>query len=407
VDVAAPFENPFISRAQLGLSADGRGVLVENAGKRRVLVDGLAVDRPTMVRQGGVVEIEGQLLLLCVERELPYPPSRHVEERDWPPFGAADAQGVVGESEASWALRDRLAFAARSTAHVLVHGPSGTGKELVAHGLHSLSPRASKKMVARNAATFPPGIVDAELFGNVANYPNAGMAERPGVIGQADGSTLFLDEIGELPVELQSRLLRVLDSEGDYQRLGDARPRRSDLRLVAATNRAPEELRPDLLARFAIRVEVAGLDDRLEDVPLLARRLLQRTAQKDPHVRRFLEPCGGGDGEPRLDAALVRALVQHAYATNVRELQALLWRSVATSPGDVLELTDEVRAGVVARPPPPATTREHTAEEIREALARCGGVQERAWRELGMASRYVLKRAIRKHGIAVRPGDDD
>src|SRR5256885_12859655 len=105
-------------------------------------------------------------------------------------------------------------------------------------------------MVSRNAATFPAGLIDVELFGNVANYPNHGMPERPGVVGEADGSTLFLDEIGELPTELQSHLLRFLDERGEYTRLGDARRRTSDVRVVAATNRALEDLKHDLAARL-------------------------------------------------------------------------------------------------------------------------------------------------------------
>src|SRR5262249_49824490 len=151
--------------------------------------------------------------------------------------------------------------------HVLLVGPSGCGKELAAQAIHARSTRASRKLVSRNAATLPPGLIDAELFGNVANYPNAGMAERPGLIGEADGSTLFLDEIGELPETLQAHLLRVLDEGGEYQRLGDARRRKSDLRLVAATNRSIDELKPDLAARLPLRVALHGLDERPEDIP--------------------------------------------------------------------------------------------------------------------------------------------
>src|SRR5205807_1302663 len=125
----------------------------------------------------------------------------------------------------------------------------GCGKELVAQGIHALSSRRARKIVSRNAATFPDTLVDAELFGNAPNYPNQGMPERAGLIGEADGSTLFLDELGELPEALQTRLLRVLDS-GEYQRLGDSRRRSASFRFVAATHRSLEKLREDVAARL-------------------------------------------------------------------------------------------------------------------------------------------------------------
>src|SRR5262249_4513267 len=151
-------------------------------------------------------------------------------------FGAPDPHGILGESPAAWALREHLSLAAHSGQHILLLGQSGTGKELAARAIHALSPRRDKPFIARNAATFPEGLVDAELFGTAKGYPNAGSPERPGLIAEADGGTLFLDEIGELPAHLSSHLLRVLDRGGEYQRLGESRVRRSDLRVVAATN---------------------------------------------------------------------------------------------------------------------------------------------------------------------------
>src|SRR5262249_14365097 len=177
--------------------------------------------------------------------------------------------------------------------NVLIHGPSGTGKELAARAVHALSRRAKRPLVARNAATLPPGLVDAELFGNVKNYPNPGTPERPGLIAQADGGTLFLDEIGELPWDLQAHLLRVLDAGGESHRLGEATARRASIRLVAATNRAPGELKHDLLARLTLRLVMPELAARPEDIPLLVRHLLRRAAEQSPDIgRRFLSPDG-------------------------------------------------------------------------------------------------------------------
>jgi two-component system nitrogen regulation response regulator GlnG/two-component system response regulator HydG len=307
-------------------------------------------------------------------------------------FGHADRHGIVGESAPAWMLRSHVSFLGKRNAHVLITGASGTGKELVAQAIHRLSSRSKKEIVSRNAATFPSGLIDAELFGNLANYPNVGMPERPGLIGQADGSTLFLDEIGELPSELQAHLLRVLDG-GEYQRLGDPRRRVADIRLIAATNRAPEELKEDLAARLALRAHVPGLDERRDDVPLLARHILQRTAARDREfAERFCE-----NGEPRLSSELARSLVQHGFSTHVRELENLLMRAAGSSRGKELDLTKEVRA--VLRPIARPTAKEVGAEEIRAALARHGGVKDKAWRDLGLASRHALHRLMKKLGI--------
>ncbi|MBL8610755.1 MAG: sigma-54-dependent Fis family transcriptional regulator, partial [Myxococcales bacterium] len=275
------------------------------------------------------------------------------------------------------------------------------GKELVAQAIHAASKRGRRPMVARNAATIPAGIVDAELFGNVANYPNPGTPERRGLVGESDGSTLFLDEIGELAEDLQVRLLRVLDERGEYQRLGEARPRSSDLRLIGATNRPLAALKHDVAARFRLRLRVPGLEERREDVPLIARQLLQRIATNDADIRRrFFEDDDAA--RPRVSASLMRALVRHRYRTHCRELDAILWHSIATSPEDVLDLTAEVEEDLALAAPAAGSHRrpgEVTADEVRAALERAGGVQEKAWRDLGLANRYVLKRLIAKLGL--------
>jgi two-component system nitrogen regulation response regulator GlnG/two-component system response regulator HydG len=312
------------------------------------------------------------------------------------PFGEADAFGYVGESPEAWRLRDEVALVAGRREHVLVLGESGTGKELVAQAIHALGPRAGRRLVARNAATVPGGILDAELFGNAPNYPNAGMAERPGLVGDADGSTLFLDEIGELPSELQSHLLRLLDC-GDYQRLGDARRRTADLRVVAATNRPPAQLKPDLAARFVLRVRTPGLHERREDVPLVARHLLRTLARGTDALAERLRARAG---EPRLSCELAVTLGHHLYTLHVRELQALLFRAALESPGDVVDLTAGTRQllGLTGESAG-AAPREVTREDVVAALDRHAGVREKVWRDLGLPNRHVLKRLLKKHGL--------
>jgi DNA-binding NtrC family response regulator len=397
---APPLETPHLSRSQLVLRRHPEGgITIENEGKRALLVDGKQASS-ARVRPGQTVEVRDQLVFLCASRPSRFPALRVDDARLRPAFGEPDAFGYVGESAPAWSLRDEVAAVARrASTHVLVLGESGVGKELVAQAVHAMSERSGRKLVARNAATVPAGIIDAELFGNAPGYPNAGMPERVGLVGEAEGGTLYLDEIGELPLELQTHLLRLLDS-GDYQRLGDARRRTADVRIVAATNRPIEQLRSDLAARFPIRVRAPDLHARREDVPLVARCLLRRIVAEDPASSRRL-----AGASPTLSRELTLALVRHFYATHVRELVNVLYRAALESQGPEVDLTPGAREMLgpsAGSPAVPAS--EVTRETILEALERNGGVRERVWRELGLANRYVLKRLMRKYGIA---GDDD
>jgi two-component system response regulator HydG len=385
--------NPFLSRRQLLIRRGGEAsaLLLECLGKRGLSVNGVERDRAE-VCAGDLVEIRRVGCLMCVERPAQLPPAARLHV-----FAEADSDSIVGESPAAWALRQRVAFAASRNAHVLITGPSGAGKELVARAIHQGSTRRRKALVARNAATIPPTLADAELFGNAPHYPNAGMTERPGLIGQADGSTLFLDEMGELPLDVQAHLLRVLDG-GEYQRLGDARPRVADVRFIAATNRSVAELKPDLAARFALHVQVPGLEQRSEDLPLLARHLVRNIAGRDAAVgERFLEGWDGATGEPRFSSGLMTAISTHQYSTHVRELASLLWISMQSSPAGELECTDEVSKAIrlpIRGRDPDAVSR----EELHAALDRNEGMKERVWRELGLSSRHALTRLMRKLG---------
>jgi two-component system nitrogen regulation response regulator GlnG/two-component system response regulator HydG len=396
--------NAWISRRQLVFRVEGEGGLrVDNVGRCKMLLNGIATDAGRL-QPGDLLELKGQLLLHCVQwpRWVPRP-SEYPMERA-PAFGEADSDGLVGESPAVWSLREDVSFLAARAGNVLLLGASGTGKELVAHAIHGLSSRRGKKLLARNAATIPEGLIDAELFGNVKDYPNAGMPARPGLFGAADGSTLFLDEIGELPAELQAHLLRVLDSKGEYQRLGEAFTRTADVRLIAATNRPVELLKQDLVARFPLRAGLPDLNQRREDIPLLVQHILRQAAAKDAAIgKRFFERRTSDRPTPRIAPDLILALVAHSYTTHVRELEGALWQAIATSPGQQLELTTAVseklgvtakdkRAELIAGKPP-------SREEVVACLERNGGVQERAWRELGLKNRYVLKRLIKKFGL--------
>jgi DNA-binding NtrC family response regulator len=393
---AAPLSGRLLSRRQLEITSDGQRLHLVNVGSCALKVDGEVV-KQAVLQVGQSFELDRQLVLTVVRRR-PLPP----ELPEDPPFGRADKSGLVGESMAAWELRAKLWFLARRPEPVLVLGASGTGKELAARALHAGSSRSGGPFVSRNAATLPEGLLDAELFGNVRNYPNPGMVERPGLIGAADGGTLFLDEIGEMPELLQAHLLRVLDRDGEYQRLGEARTRRASFRFVAATNRAPEELKHDLLARLPLRVSVPGLPDRPEDVPLLIRHLLQDARTDAELASRLFE----GDSA-RISPELVLALLSHPYTHHVRELQALLWLAIETSPGRALLLTPEVRERLSERgrepptPDPASSTpvQDLDAEQVRQALESSGGSVTRAAKLLGLSSRYALYRLMRKYGL--------
>ena len=237
---AADLMTTKVSRRQLRFSEISRaGARVENVGRRPLLVNGTPA-REAKVAPGDTLMLEHTAVFLVDARPRKLAPLAHYpapsEAEPAVAFGAADACGMVGESPAAWRLRDELAAAARAEAHVLLLGETGAGKELAARTVHALSPRASGPLVPRNAATIPGGFFDAELFGCAKNYPSTGMPERVGLVG----GHLMLDEIGELGEGHQAHLLRVLDEGGQYHRLGETRPRVSDLRLIAATNRPPK-----------------------------------------------------------------------------------------------------------------------------------------------------------------------
>jgi two-component system nitrogen regulation response regulator GlnG/two-component system response regulator HydG len=357
-----------------------------------MLRNGVAISQADF-HAGDTLQLGKQLLFIVVRRtavvrsECPHYPDFA--------FGEADPHGIVGESPAAWRLRGQIAFFAPQEGHLLILGPSGAGKELVAQAVHSLSQRGQRRMVARNAATLPETLIDAELFGNCKNYPNPGMADRPGIIGEASGSSLFLDEIAELSQASQAHLLRVLD-RGEYQRLGEPTCRRADLRFIAATNRDSSLLKPDLLARFRLRIVVAGLDMRMEDVPLLVRHLL-RSGNKNGR-------------EPSLPLPAMCALLERRYQFNVRELESVVRKQIA--PPD-LRLNEE--SHFHSREERPDTRRIaesdawHDAEgdvdltpaKIQRCLDANNGVLVLTWRALGLSNRFALLR-LKKYQLEVR-----
>lgn len=393
---AGPLNGKRLSRQQLRLQAVGRRLQVENLGRLTLQVNG-EVREQAVVEPGALLLVEAEALFWVTHRpaRLQPLPSGYEPEFEW---AAPDPDGLVGESPAAFALRDRLAFVGPRAGHVLVLGRSGTGKELVASALHRHAAHAAGPFVARNAATLPASLVDAELFGHARDYPQSGMPARPGLVGEADGGTLFMDEIGELPTTLQAHLLRLLDG-GEYQRLGETGSRHATLRVVAATNREREALKHDLLARFRHVVEVPDLDARREDLPLLVRHLLRSAAASDALIaRRFLDE----QGEPRVSAELIAALLRHALPLQVREVDTLLWRCLSESPGDTVTASAaliDASAAADAAAEEARDPRSVGKAEIEASLVAHHGVQNRVWRALGLQNRYVLRRLMQKFEI--------
>lgn len=383
---APPLACAALSREQLHLSVEGDRVRVRNEGRRGLLVNG-ATAAEALLREGDVVEVDRVLLAVLVRREA----WMSVAQVPSTPFGAADEHGIVGESLAAWTLRTKLHWCGRRSAPVLVTGASGSGKELAARALHAWSDRREGPFVARNATTLPEALIDAELFGHAADYPQKGMPARPGLVGAAEHGTLFLDEIAELPVQGQAHLLRLLDGERAYHRLGEKQARRADVRIVAATNRSIDELRHDLAPRFLLRVEVPSLADRVEDVALLIAALARRMVEEDAELADSLR----GDAIP-VEPEFIRAMLLHTFTHQVRELATLMWMAL----GERLEriaLTDGVRARLELRAPTSAPAPQPSWEVVRETLEAHGGNRTRAAAALGI-SRYALLRMIKREG---------
>jgi hypothetical protein len=331
-----PLEGDAISRRQLVVRAVGAKLQLEKLGRCPTFVNDVEVDSTATLAPGDTVLLQGELLLLAVlrSRVLAGPSGAGALH----PFGEADADGIVGESAAAWSLRAQLAEVGPTDDHVLLRGESGTGKELAAAVIHRRSKRARSPLISCNAAAVPSTLLASELFGNLANYPNAGTAARKGLIGTADRATLFLDEIGELPRDDQAQLLRFLD-EGEYRPIGEATPRRADVRVVAATNQDDSRFRGDFQARFQARVRLPPLRERREDIALLIRHLLLERAGEYPDLAdRLLVKTSDGRLEPRISARLVDHLIRHPLPTNVRQLRTILIDAIGKSPPDKLTL---------------------------------------------------------------------
>jgi two-component system nitrogen regulation response regulator GlnG/two-component system response regulator HydG len=335
----------FISRRQMEFTALTIGVDVKLVGSGELYVAGERTDHG-VVAFGQTIRLDKRLLLYVTRRQSGFRPRYLLPAARGCSFGEPDRFKITGESVELYRMLDAAAFAAQSGQHALLRGETGTGKELVARVVHALSERARRPFVAHNAAAMPAGLLDAEIFGHAAGYPEKGMPERLGLVGEAGDGTLFLDEIGEMSHDFQSHLLRLLDAGGQYRRAGDPRPHRTDLRMIGATNRSLEEgLKHDLIPRLKRHVELPPLRARMEDVPLLARayaRLLM--AEGSPLIARFVEERPDGTRDVRVGIDFIEALLSCDHPTNVRGIEKAVLDSMMLSPGRTLRPFPELLA---------------------------------------------------------------
>ena len=273
---------------------------------------------------------------------------------------------IVGRSEALRRVLEQIETVAPTDSTVLIYGETGSGKELIARAVHNLSSRKSSSFVKLNCAAIPTGLLESELFGHEKGAFTGAISQRIGRFELANRGTMFLDEIGEIPIELQPKLLRVLQ-EREFERLGSTRTLRTDARLIAATNRDLEALvreqrfRPDLYYRLNVfPVRVPALRERPEDIPLLVRHFVQQYSRQ---TRKTIDA---------IPAEIMSALTRYPWPGNIRELQNVIERAVILTAGPVLNVrSEDLRAPNQTAPPapvPPNGSPLSSEGNIREAL---------------------------------------
>jgi transcriptional regulator with GAF, ATPase, and Fis domain len=290
---------------------------------------------------------------------------------------AHEHEAVVGESRALRRVAQKIDQVAQTDSTVLLLGETGTGKDLIAATLHGRSLRAQHPLIRVNCAALPAALMESELFGHERGAFTGAVAQRPGRFELADGGTIVLDEIGELPMELQAKLLRVLQS-GEFERLGASETRRTDARVIAATNRdlemmiAQGQFRADLYYRISVfPIRIPPLRERREDIPALAAFFIDK-----------LQPKLGRKALRLTDQALA-SLIDYEWPGNVRELENIIERSLIISPGPelIIEGIHEGRSPVAreqvahepaAIKPPALTLAEVERDHIRAVCAQCG-----------------------------------
>jgi formate hydrogenlyase transcriptional activator len=301
---------------------------------------------------------------------------------------------IIGDSPAFRKALRQVETVAPTDATVLILGETGTGKELIARSVHELSARRERTFARLNCAAIPTGLLESELFGHEKGAFTGAIAQRIGRFELADGGTLFLDEVGDIPLELQPKLLRALQ-EQEFERLGSTRTIKVDVRVIAATNRdlarmvAEQQFRIDLYYRLNVfPLPVPPLRERIADIPMLVRYFAQKFSRRmDKRIE-------------TIPAATLKALAEYSWPGNVRELENLIERAVILSSGTSLDIPlPELRPDLAVAPSATleAAERQHILRVLNETGWRIGGPNGAAAR-LGM-KRTTLQSRMKKLGI--------
>ena len=300
---------------------------------------------------------------------------------------------LIAQSAAMRPVLEVLARVGPSDANILITGENGTGKGVIAQALHAVSVRAAQPFISVNMGGLPEGVFESELFGHVRGAFTDAKSDRAGRFELADGGTLFMDEICNIPLSQQAKILRTLET-GEYERVGSSRTYRVNVRLISATNADVSaevtngKFRQDLLFRLnTISIHLPPLRERREDIPLLAQHFLKQ------HVERYRKAITG------FDAGALEAMQNHAWPGNVRELDHAIERGVLMSTGKVVRAADlGLSAGQAVTRVEDMSLEEVEAHLIKKTLARCDGNARRAAEELGL-SRSAFYRRLEKYGL--------
>ena len=306
-------------------------------------------------------------------------------------------EGIVGRSRALQKVLEQVAIVAPTDATVLLHGETGTGKELIARAIHNLSSRRERTFVRMNCAAIPSGLLESELFGHEKGAFTGALMQRKGRFELADGGSLFLDEIGDISLELQPKLLRAVQ-EQEFERLGSARTIQVNVRMIAATHRdlpamiQGGKFRQDLFYRFNVfPVEIPALRDRREDIPLLVPFFVSRFCRRMKKAIRSIAKES------------MKALVNAEWPGNIRELENFIERCVILTQGNELNVPrTELQTSAIGTVAPASLFRDAERQVIIDALKNASGKiagKDGAAERLGL-KRTTLQNKMRRLSIA-------